>query len=74
MDEMKVALGVRDSSKKYLMRSTWTGHVEQWEMKNWQREQMPRKWKGNEGEEDQNGDVDCINSDLERVGDEWRQK
>ena len=37
-------------------------------MKNWQREQIPRKWRGNGGEEDRNCDGDCIESDLERVG------
>ena len=37
---------------------------------NWQREQMPRKWKGNGDEEDR----DCIKSDLERVGEEWRKR
>ena len=40
-----------DSSKNKLVRSTWAGHVEKFEMKNWQREQMPRKWRGNRGEE-----------------------
>ena len=29
------------------MKSTWAGRVEKWEIKNWQREQMPRKWRGN---------------------------
>ena len=40
-------------------------------MKNWQREQMSRKWKGNGGEEDQNCDGDCIKNDLGRVGEKW---
>ena len=63
-------VGVKESSKKKLVRSTWAGHVEKWHMKNWQREQMPRKWRGNGGEEDRNYDGDCIESDLERVGEE----
>ena len=32
---------MKERSKKKLARSTWAGHVEKWEMKNWQREQMP---------------------------------
>ena len=28
MDEMRVEVEVKDSSKKKLMRSTWAGHVE----------------------------------------------
>ena len=36
-----------------------------WQMKN---KQMPRKWRGNGGEEDRNCDGDCIESDIERVG------
>ena len=39
---------MKESSKKKLVRSTWASHKEKWEMKNWQREQVPRKWKGNE--------------------------
>ena len=39
-----------------------------WEMKNWQREQMPRMCRGNGGEEeDRNCDGHCIKNDLERV-------
>ena len=29
---------------------------------------MPRKWRGNGGEENQN----CVKSDIERVGEEWK--
>ena len=29
---------------------------------------MPRKWKGNGGEEDQDSDGVCIKCDIERVG------
>ena len=44
------------------------GHVKKWEMKNWQREQMPRKWRGNGGqEEDRNCDGYCIKMTLK----EW---
>ena len=62
MDE-RVEVGVKESSKKKLVR----------QMKNWLREQMPRKWRGNGGEEDKNCDGDCIESDLERVGDECKK-
>ena len=55
-------VGVKESSKKKLVRSTWAGHVEQMVDKktNWHREQMTRKWRGNGGEEDRNCDGDCI--------------
>ena len=35
-------VGVKESSKRKVLRSTIAGHVEQWQMKNWQCEQMPR--------------------------------
>ena len=38
---------MKERSKKKLASSTWDDHVEKWDMKNWQREQMPRKWRGN---------------------------
>ena len=59
---------MKESSKKKLVRSTWAGQVGKWEMKNWQREQMPREWRGNGDEEDRNCDGDYIKNDLERVG------
>ena len=31
---MRVDVGVKESSKKKLVRSTWAGHVEKWEMIN----------------------------------------
>ena len=44
------------------------------DMKNWQREQMPRKWRGNGGEKEQIYDGDCIKSDhLARVREEWEK-
>ena len=52
IDEMKVEVGVKESSKNKLVRSTWAGHVEEMANENWQREQMPRKWRVNGGEED----------------------
>ena len=39
-----------------------------WMMKHWQREQMPRKWKGKEGR-DRNCDRDWLR-DIEREGEE----
>ena len=40
---------------KKLLTNTWTGHVEEkLEIENWQREQMPRKWRGTGGEEVRN--------------------
>ena len=45
---------MKEHSKKKLARSSllWLVMWKKWEMKNWLREQMPRKWKGNGGEED----------------------
>ena len=63
-------IGVKESSKKLVSR-TRADRVEKWQMKNWQREQIPRKWRGNGGEEDQHCNGDCIKIDLERVGEEW---
>ena len=42
-------------------------------MKNWQREQLSRKWRGNGDEEDQNCERNRIRRDLERLGDEWKK-
>ena len=59
---------MKEYSKEKLVRSTWAGHVDKWQKaENWQREQMPRKWRGNGGEEDRNCDGDCIKNDIERV-------
>ena len=39
-------VGVKESSKKKMVRSTWAGHVEKWELKKWQREQKVNgKWR-----------------------------
>ena len=35
---MTVEVGVRESSEKELEMSIWSGHMENWEVKNWQRE------------------------------------
>ena len=48
---------------------TWGGH-----MKNWQRDQMSRKWSVKGGEEDRNCDGDSIKVDLDRMGEEWRNE
>ena len=37
-------------------------------MKNWQREQMLRRWRGKEGKEDRNYDGGLLTRDLEREG------
>ena len=42
---MRVEVGMKESSKKKLTRITWAGMWKKWEMKNWQRKQMPRKWR-----------------------------
>ena len=65
MDEMKVEIGVKESFKRKLARSTWAGHVDKMVD-----EKLSRQWRGNGGEEDQNCDGACIVCDLERVGEE----
>ena len=50
-----------------MVRSTSVGNVEKWDMRNWQREQVSRTWRGNGGEEDEIAMRDCIQSDLERA-------
>ena len=49
-------VGVKESSKNKLERSTWAGHVEKWEINNWQIGQVPRKCRGNRSEKDRNCD------------------
>ena len=50
----------------------WT----EWEMKNWHREQMHRKWRGNveekEAKEPRMRWENYVKRDTERVGGEWR--
>ena len=43
-------------------------------MKNWQRDQMSRKWSGKGAEEERNCDGDSIKGDLDRMGEEWRKR
>ena len=71
MNEMRVEVGQKESSNKKLVKSTHIGwSCRKMQMKNRQREQMPRKWTENGGEEDRNCEGDCIKSNLERVGEE----
>ena len=44
---------MKERSKKKLARSTWAGHVEKWEMKNWHKESRCPE---NGGEKDRNCD------------------
>ena len=45
---------------------------QKWKMKKWQKDQMTRKCRGNVGEEGNRNCVGvCIESDIERVGEEW---
>ena len=46
----------------------------EWEMKNWQREQMPKRWRGKEARKTDIAMEDCIKSELERVDEEWRKE
>ena len=45
-------VGVKESSKRKLLRSTIAGHVEQWQMKNWQYDQISINWRGHGCEEE----------------------
>ena len=73
MEVKRGEVGVEESAKMKLVRSTWAGLVEKCSIKNWQREQMPRKCRRNGGEEDRNCDGNCIESHLERVGEESKE-
>ena len=58
---------MKESFKKKLVRSKLTWRVmEKCEMKHWQREHLPRKWKEKGGEEDQEWNVI-----RERIGHCW---
>ena len=46
----------------------------EWDMKNWQRKQMPRKWRGKEARKTEIAVGDCIERDLDRMGDELRKE
>ena len=56
------------------IRPIWAGHVKEWEMKNWQIEQMQRKWRGKKARKTEIAMGDFITSDPERVGKEWRKE
>ena len=75
-DELRVEVGVKENVKKKLATNSFD-HVlvirKRWEVKNWQREQMLRKWRGKEGKEDQNCDGGLLNGDLETEGEECRK-
>ena len=66
MKEMRVEVGMKESSKKKLVRSTWAGHVEK------MGDEKLAKWRGNGGElearKTETSMWDCIKSDKERVG------
>ena len=56
MNELRVDIRLKETYKKKLARSRlkWTGHVERMRDENWQRDQMPRKWKGKEARKTEN--------------------
>ena len=60
MGEMTVEVGVKESSKRKLVRSMWAGHVEKTGD-----ETLAKKVDA------QIVDGDCIKNDLKRVGEEW---
>ena len=66
MDELRKEVGVKKSAMKKVVRIrlTWGVH-----MKNWQRDQMSRKWRGKGWREN-----DSIKGDIDRMGEEWRNR
>ena len=70
---LRVKVGVKESSKTKLVLSTQAGHVEKMADEKLAKRADAWKVEGFRGEEDGNGDGDCIESDLERVGEEWKK-
>ena len=60
MDGLREEVGVRGSYK-----------MKEWEMKNWLREQMPRKWREKRDEKDQGCDG---RTGLREIWEEWEEK
>ena len=58
IDELRVEDGMKKRFKKKPVRNRLISavHVERMEDGNWKREQTPRKWKGDGGEENRNCD------------------
>ena len=53
IDDLRVKVGVKESFKKMVRsRLKLAGLYKEWEIRNWQRDQMPRKWRGKIDEED----------------------
>ena len=61
-------VGVKRADKRRMDKLRVEVGWKEWEMKNWQREQMLRKWRGNGGEEDRNCDGRTA---LRRIWKEW---
>ena len=74
MVEMRVGVGVKESTKKKLAWITWAGHVDKMgDEKNGKEIRCPEN--AGEMEARKNTEIamgDCIESDLERVGEEWK--
>ena len=71
MDEMRVEFGVKESSKKKLVGITWAGRVEKMVdyklAKRADAQKVGGKWKT------EIAMGDCIKSDIDRVGEEWKK-
>ena len=66
IDELRLVVGVKESVNKKLARTrwmTWAGHLERTGDENWQREQMPRKWREKEARKTEIAMCDCIKRD-----------
>ena len=76
VDELRVEVGVKDSFKKKLVRSRLTraGHVERRGDEKLTKRTDAQKMDGEGGEEDRNCDGDCIKRDVERMGEECRNR
>ena len=72
MGKLRVEVGVKESFQKKLVSNMVksAGYEERKGGENWQREQMPRKWKEKGGEEDQECDERIA---LREIWKEWEE-
>ena len=73
MDEKRVQVGMKESSKKKLVRSTWAGHVEKngrWKIGKETR--CPESGGEMQARKTEIATGDCIESDLEKLGEECK--
>ena len=67
---MRMKVGMKENSKKKLVRTTWTGDVEQMADEKLAKRADSQKV---EMRKIRNFDGDCIRNDLERMGEEFKK-